>query len=228
MWTKYHVNLRNRNAEPKRKKRYLIVWLLIILALIFLSWLFYRHYVHSDTKIGKSTKTTTSYKSPSTPSIYQTYKDSDFSFQMSPGWTEELPRPANNLYNIYVWQNGTGANYETVSVYEDTIPTNFAVNHVIIVAANENKISVLSSPSDNCENFTNGQSTGTQNGYPAKWQGVAFNCDLTNTERDTVGISSAAAINTVSSYIKTIPFSRITQTSKRCLAASSCSEKYYI
>jgi hypothetical protein len=190
----YNVN--TRKLSHRRRNRWMGLTVLMAILIAAAAVLAVYHFAHPNTKI-KNTKSVTTVISSLGSSSLTTYKASDFSFQMSPGWSL-VPNSSNNLYTIYEWQTGQGENYETVQVFEDTIPSNFAVNHAIVVSASGNKLSVLGAPSDNCDTFTNGHTTNTQVGYPAKWQGAAFNCDLDNTERDTVGTTSTTTVNSVS------------------------------
>ncbi|HEY4963537.1 MAG TPA: PsbP-related protein [Candidatus Saccharimonadales bacterium] len=192
MKKEYLINVKKKSH--KKRNILLVVILIAIIILLLLGLYFAKKYIHSNTKINQSKAQVSTYSGSANGSL-KTYSASDFSFQMPSGWTE-VPLK-NSEYNMFEWQTGTGAKYQTIQIFEDTIPANFAVNHVLIVQANQNQVTAIGSPSDNCQNFTNGHITSTQVGYPAKWQNVSFNCDLNNTLRDTVGTSSARAINSV-------------------------------
>src|SRR5690606_31775928 len=86
-------------------------------------------------------------------------------------------------------------------IYVDIIPTNYAVNRVMPVAARGANI-VPNDISNNCSTFTKGgiaeagqaQFLADEN---AKWQGEDFLCDLAQVTDNEIGTSSAEGINTV-------------------------------
>lgn len=194
MKAKYQVDVRRPNNQ--KRNRNLTFYLIIIVALLLLIFLVIHFFLLPNTKI-KHSKTVISKVGSSTASTssLQKYSASDFSFSMPPGWKPVTI--TNSPYHLYEWQYGSGENYQTIEIFEDSSVANLAVNKVIIVSANQSQISVLGPPSDNCANFTNGTKTNTLTGYPAKWMGVEFNCELNSTSTDTVGISSAQQINSV-------------------------------
>lgn len=121
-----------------------------------------------------------------------------FTLTLPTGWkarvtTGDIPRPA------YSWIGGSGDEATRwLNMYVDSVPANLAVNRVLPVQANGASLTVVSSTSDNCSNFTRPSATDTQNGaVSAKWDGTEFICDLANYNRDVVGMSSAEGINYV-------------------------------
>lgn len=125
------------------------------------------------------------------------FTESTFSIALPTDWkathVNETPQPT------YSWENTTGnKGVETLDVFVDDVPTNFAINSVLPIEANGTKLVLAGEVSDNCTSFTGGASTSTADGYTAaKWDGVNFLCDVANYERDVVGTSSPQEINTV-------------------------------
>jgi hypothetical protein len=101
-----------------------------------------------------------------------------------------------SVYDIYTWHNTkTDPGVEQLQVYFDTIPPSLGVNRVLPVQANADELTPTT-VSDTCANFTGNKVPGSAK-TPAKWDGINFLCDLANYERDVVGTSSSAGINTV-------------------------------
>lgn len=194
MKSKYLINV--KKISHSKRNRTLTIYLAFLLLVALAIWLIIHFVYGAETKIVHSKASITKVGSSTTASNLTTYSASNFSFKMSSGWSRVAVQ--GSPYQLYEWQTGSGADYQTIDVFENSSTSNLAVNRVIIVSANGNQINVLGQPSDNCANFTNGHKTSTLSGYPAKWQGVAFNCNLNSTETDTVGISSAQSINNVS------------------------------
>lgn len=190
---KYQLNVRPVNR--KKRNRSLLIYASLILFILLLIALTVKFLLLPKTKINHPKAVVSQVSATTETSNLKTYSAANFSFKMSPGWTSVAVK--NSPYHLYEWQYGSGSNYQTIDIFEDSQTSNFAVNKVIIVEPSGNHISVLGPPSDNCANFTNGTKTSTQTGYPAKWMGVSFLCDLNTTTSDTIGISSAAQINSV-------------------------------
>lgn len=124
------------------------------------------------------------------------YSLTNFTVDIPNGW-KQMPRPAG-MYNMYTWQTSDkGTDGQIITVYEDTIPTNFAVNKVQVVRGEGNRIASDGGQSDNCSKYTKGRSLPNQAGAPAKWQDVEFLCDQYNKQRDVIGTSSKDGVNTV-------------------------------
>jgi len=125
------------------------------------------------------------------------YTEPDFTISLPQNWTL-LPRPVGS-YQSYTWQSpDRRTDGQLIEVYEDTIPTNFAVNRVLIVEGGSDQLTIKGQASDNCANFTgSGAAVHAGGGVRAKWQDVDFLCDVNNQERDVIGTSSTDGINTV-------------------------------
>jgi hypothetical protein len=155
-----------------------------------------KYFLRADTKLTQAQAVVGPATLPHAET-YETVKGPTFSFEVPSTW-KEVTQPATP-YKIYRWQ-GTTVNDEQrwTDVYVDTIPGDFAVNHMTPIKAEGDKITVLNSTSDNCANFTDAVKT-TPNLATAqgKWSGVTFMCDLGNTARDVVGTATAETGNAV-------------------------------
>ncbi|HVU60012.1 MAG TPA: hypothetical protein VHC98_04205 [Candidatus Saccharimonadales bacterium] len=113
-----------------------------------------------------------------------------------PAFTIDLPdgwHAADNPhtpYTMYSWQGSGNDATRRVDIYLDNLPTGLAVNRLLPVEADGDHLSIIGDVSDNCVNFTQKAVQG-QASVVAKWEGVTFNCDTGNYERDVVGIGSA-------------------------------------
>jgi hypothetical protein len=184
--------------KPKTKRRRAAPWLLLLVLLLVLAvpvFMYIRSKLRPDTTIKQSAAKTT--KVDYSSNAVKHYDEPDFTIEMPSAW-QALPQPPGP-YKRYDWQNSRNAtNGEVITVYQDTIPVNFAVNRVLIVDGQEGQLSLKGGASDNCSTFTKNVATqANQVGAPAKWQGVDFLCDQLNQERDTIGTSSTDGVNTV-------------------------------
>jgi hypothetical protein len=188
----YKVDTRKKSA--RRRAVFWLVIILLCLAIIGIGVNKVRLALKPQTAIQQSTakQTKVSYDSQ-----LQHYTEPDFTIDIPKSWAA-VPRPVGP-YASYTWQiSDSGAAGQTITVYEDTIPTHFAVNRVLIVSGETDHLTINGNVSDNCAQYTNGAlATADQIGAPAKWQGVDFLCDKANTERDVIGTSSLDGINTV-------------------------------
>ncbi len=181
----------------KSKHRRLIFWLIVLLFVTILVLgliLFLRPKLAPKTVITKST--------PRTSKVtYDTktkhYEEADFSLDLPVVW-QPVPRPPGP-YQTFGWQTSVGGSKgQQITIFEDTIPVNFAVNRVLIVEGQTDRLQVDSSTSENCSTFTRGLTPQPgQVGVPAKWQSINFLCDQFNQHRDVIGTSSSDGVNTV-------------------------------
>lgn len=127
----------------------------------------------------------------------QKFDEPNFTIEVPVGWKPVAQQAS--LYTSYAWQSdNTVTDGQLIEIFEDTIPTNYAVNRVLVVAGDGAHLSLDGTVSDNCLTFTQ-DNIGPSNtfGTPARWQGVSFWCDQHNDQRDVVGTSSKEGINTV-------------------------------
>ncbi len=183
--------------HAKSKRRRIVFWLilvLLLLLLIFGSIIWTRQALQPRTVITKTTPRTSkvAFENKTTH-----YSEPDFSLDLPVDW-KPTPRPAGP-YQTYGWQTSiAGSKGQQIVIYEDTIPVNFAVNRVVIVDGQVDRLQLSGNASDNCSTFTRGLTPlPGQVGVPAKWQDVPFLCDQFNQERDVIGTSSTDGVNTV-------------------------------
>lgn len=191
-----HGGLTHRKARARQRRRFL--WLLLLALCLFGGSFAYR-FLKQELK----TETVIKQAAPRIArAVYETktkqYQEADFSLSLPLNW-QSVSRPAGTPYQSYSWQsNDRVTNGQEITIYEDTIPVNFAVNRVLVVSGQQDHVQVEGSVSDNCSTFTKGITpTAGQTGVPAKWQNVSFLCDQFNQERDVVGTSSTDGVNKV-------------------------------
>lgn len=168
--------------------------LLVFLLLLGIAYYVLHHTLAPDTKVKQSAaiNTVINYNK-----MTKKYDEPDFTIELPQSWSP-IDRPAGP-YKTFTWQSSDRVtDGQQIEVYQDVIPENFAVNRVLIVAGNNDRLSLDGAVSDNCLTFTkDGSNTAYQVGAPAKWQGISFLCDQDNRQRDVVGTSSTDGINTV-------------------------------
>ena len=125
-----------------------------------------------------------------------------FSIELPSDW-KFVRRRSDKNENSVTWEEAKKKtqNDRFMTVYVDTIPPNMAINRLLPVAAQEEKL-VANTMSDNCATFTEGGTLNTQKAQllspkPAKWQRIDFICDLPNVIDNKVGIGSLDGINVV-------------------------------
>jgi hypothetical protein len=181
-----------------RRKRKRIMWSAIGLAVLvsgLAGGLFVQRLLHPKTTLNQSQAVVTQVKASAVPT--KVYDEAAFSIELPNDW--KIGERSTAPYNVYRWQGTSkSSNATMLEIYQDTIPLNFVVNHVLAVTANGNQVAADGEISDNCANFTKDTSpTPGAYGVHGKWQGVDFLCDLSNTARNVVGTSSLTGINSV-------------------------------
>jgi len=181
----------------KRKWRKRIIWLIVIILFIAISifaFIKIREMLKPNTVIKQSnaTKTKVNYTDKT-----KRYEEANFGVDIPVGW--EKAAPPGGQYKTHTWQTSEkGTNGQVITIYEDTIPANFAVNRVLIVRGENINLNIEGSASENCSQYTRGGSTTPSGvGALAKWQDIEFICDQGNKQRDVIGTSSRDGINTV-------------------------------
>jgi len=185
------TRIKKRRKWPKRLF-WLIVILLCIAGLIY-GALYIRNMLKPNTVIqqAKPIETKVTFEETKTK-----YNLPNFTIEIPKEW-KQMPRQPSS-YTTYTWQTSdSGTDGQIITIYEDKIPTNFAVNKVQIVRGEGDHIAQDGGASDNCSKYTKGANLPNQTGTPAKWQDVEFLCDQRNKQRDVIGTSSKDGINTV-------------------------------
>lgn len=188
----YRIGERRKDRRKQAVKTGFIVFGVLLASVGAYNLL--RQFLQPDSIVKQSAAVTTSIDFKKAT---QKYDEPNFTIEIPTGW-KQVQQQAS-LYKSYAWQsNNTVTDGQLIEIYEDTIPVNFAVNRVLVVAGDGPHLSLAGTVSDNCLTFTQ-NNIGPTNafGTPARWQGASFWCDQNNTQRDVVGTSSTESINTV-------------------------------
>lgn len=183
--------------QHQKSRKWLPVVLVTFLLLVAAGALGAKYYLKADTMLTQAQPVVKPAVLPHAET-YQTVKGPTFSLEVPSTWKLVTSLPASQ-YKIFRWQ-GTTVNDEQrwTDVYVDTIPTDFALNHMTPIKANGSQITVLNDTSDNCANFTEAaQANPKPATAPAKWSGIGFICDIASTTRDVVGTATAESGNGV-------------------------------
>lgn len=166
-----------------------ILTFIVLVGLVVGASAIIRHNFAVKTVLNQSKVITEYYSGGETPTQLVTEKT--FSVEL-PTDMKTATNPGSP-YNIYSWQ-GTGADADRrIDIYIDNVPTSLAVNRLLPVQANSDQLVPLGSVSDNCVDFTTPTAQSAQTGsIDAKWNGVDFECDTGNYERDVVAIGSSS------------------------------------
>ena len=129
----------------------------------------------------------------------QHVQEAGFAFDVPTTWKEQPVRDGTTPLPRTVWQGSVKDDRARwIDVYVDGIPSDLAINHLLPVEADGDRMSVIDTTSDNCVNFTDKATSSNRAGTaPAKWSGVSFLCDTGNYERDVVAIGSTEGLNTI-------------------------------
>jgi hypothetical protein len=184
-------------AKSRARRKRIIRWTLGLstLAVLLVGGFLIQRVLHPTTSVSQSKAVVTKVKATTTPLKF--YDEAGFSIELPSDW--KVGERSLAPYNVYRWQGTSkSSNATMLEIYQDTIPVNFVVNHVLAVSPNGDQISAEGDVSDNCANFTKDTSpTPGVYGVRGKWQGTDFLCDLSNIERNVVGTSSPGGINSV-------------------------------
>lgn len=193
----YHFNRR----VPRKKKRYAVLRFifkfLVFVSILVAIWLYIRR---PQIRINDSGAklVPTAFEEPPEKHITETTFEMDL-----PGDWKELER-RNAPLRVITWKGTDKESVaRTLDIYVDTIPATLAVNRVLPVSGEEDRLAV-SPASENCVLF----SEDTAKLSPAEaaklkvrevtWQGAKFLCDIPNSLRNVVGVGSTEGINRVS------------------------------
>ncbi len=177
-----------------RSKLYLVL-LFVFVFLVIGGYLAAKHFLRADTELSQS-EGIIRHVDVVTPETKEVGGPA-FSITIPKTWkavkTQRIPEPA------YAWQ-GT-VKEETarwIEVYVDSIPATMAFNRLLPLTTSNGKLIVSDGVSDNCINFTDERQINPQTGkILAKWSGVAFYCDASNSSRNVTGTGSKDGINTI-------------------------------
>lgn len=130
-----------------------------------------------------------------------TFNQQDFTIATPANWAlyKKTESPDSKVYYLKSTEKNVA---RTLVIYVDADTKSFAVNKTIPVSVAGSKLSV-GQVSDTCSNFvgqTSGQTALQSQKQPdtlAKWQNITFLCDMSNVNRNAIGISSTDGLNTV-------------------------------
>jgi hypothetical protein len=186
-----------QRQENKRKKRIFWIFFFIIFIALVIAGVFYvLNMLKPETSIKESAPIVRKLDYEDKNKMKK-YAEDNFTIELPSTWKQE-PRP-KGMYKSYTWTNiNKSANGESIVIYEDKIPLNYAVNRVVIVEPEGDHVAIKGDVSENCNTYTKDNPTkGTKASTPAKWQGIDFLCDQNNISRDVIGTSSEDGVNTV-------------------------------
>jgi hypothetical protein len=183
-----------RRKNQRRKKLVLLAACLLLVIGAGFTGLYLKNKLQPKTVVKQARATT---KQVSYEKTKTHYDEANFGIDLPSTW-QKVPSPTGP-YTTYNWQvSNKGTDGQQITIFEDTIPVNFAVNRVLIVEPQGDTVTTKGSASENCSTFTKGVSpTANQVGAPAKWQGIDFLCDQANQGRDVIGTSSKDGVNKV-------------------------------
>jgi hypothetical protein len=182
----------NRKVKLKRDKHVFWIAIIVVSIVILVVWLL----IHDD--INNSAETTKA--APIISDVAGTsderrlvINEASFSFSVPDDWKQKARE--TKPYNFWRWEaTKKNADARSLELYVDTIPENLAINRLLPVSANENRL-LLGTVSDNCTTFTEPKSKGSKENVMSRWQKVNFLCDMGNYSRNVIGTGSEGALN---------------------------------
>lgn len=182
----------NRHKQRRRRSLFWLMFTLFFIIIAIVAALLFIKATHKKPVItqAKAVITKLSYAGKT-----KHYNEGDFGIDIPAEWVA-VPRPPYT-YQSFAWHNVDKNNGMTIEIYEDTIPTNFAVNRALVITGETDHIELVGPASENCIDFSNDAPHQANSGVVAKWQNVDFLCNRSTTTRDVIGTSSKDGINTV-------------------------------
>jgi hypothetical protein len=198
------MNLRTRKVasmyqlghKPHHRRKVILLLTFLLFVLITGGVIWARGYFKPNTTLANSAAIVR-HVDVATPAK-KTVRTTTFTMQVPADWkaiahSDQIPAPD------FIWQGTTKEDTARwVQVWVDNVPASMAVNRLLPLRADGNRILLADDVSDNCVNFTDASKvdphTGTIN---AKWSGVDFVCDAANYERDLVGTATQGARNSI-------------------------------
>lgn len=181
MSSPYHV------GQPPHRRHPVRIALLTVGLIIILSLSIYAYKaMQPETTITQSTSRT----SPvdiGIPPVKQIVEPT-FEMKIPSSWVQarDAPIAAKSWHG-----SGQADGARRIDVYIDTIPSAMAVNRLMPVLAEGNRLRAVNDVSDNCVNFTDQGTANPMGVAPSKWSGFNFLCDMANTLRNVVGTGSS-------------------------------------
>lgn len=193
MSTVYQHQLHAHKYRRRHVKRWLAVALLVVGGGVAATW----YLMKPNTQITNTAATTRTLKVDNQTEVF---RKGSFSITLPKGW--QFMSKQQDIYTIYHFRSALSGEKgnRLLDVYEDSTLPNFAVNRMVPVTATEDGglSTDASQVSDNCSAYTTGATVGrSTTGQLAKWQGIEFLCDMSNTLRNVVGTGSKDGLNTV-------------------------------
>lgn len=187
----YELGKRSTHRQRTTTVASLAVLIIVLLAGAWIT----KHYLKAETSLQQSTAMTHTVKLAGAEP--ESFEKPMFSIALPHGWKEVSP--PSKAHKPYSWRGSDDADrMRSLDIYVDDIPTDMAVNHMLPIQSDNNKIDTLNAVSDNCAGFTGASDKSDQTGTgPAKWSGVKFICDMGNKTRNVTGTSSPKDINSV-------------------------------
>jgi hypothetical protein len=184
-----------RHDRPYRERRSwlgLAATLVVVPALLFggLWWII----AHQDGQDVTKASTQSVDKGVTTPERIIINKP-DYTFTLPERWVE-IGDHTQEVVRYMEWQNQDVANTaQSLRLYIDSLPVNFAVNKILPVEVSTNALSV-DEVSANCSEFTDDTAP-----YPiakntdirsSAWKGIKFYCDIGNKYRNVMATATLA------------------------------------
>ncbi len=136
---------------------------------------------------------------PAVEPVVAHVQKSIFGLDLPAGW--QAVNDPNAPPGVYGWHGTATVSDQArrLDVYIDQPRPSLAVNRLLPVVSVDAGLQVVGSVSDNCIGFTDKTPDAIRAGQAlSRWDGVNFNCDTGNYERDVVAIGSADGVNAVS------------------------------
>jgi hypothetical protein len=124
-----------------------------------------------------------------------------FTMQLPGDWKQTDSQDTSTVHSISWQATAKDADNRYLTIYIDTIPTTYAVNKELPVAAHGSQLT-YGALSDNCSDFTPGGTTNaaiaeTLKPVASVWQGVSFICNLPQFIDNQIGTGSSSGVNSV-------------------------------
>ena len=180
----------------KKQRKYRLIWRFSLFVLVVLGvggaivwFVFFRNSDNQSTNFARAGSEVASVQASE-----QEFKNELFKFNLPAGWEAQGMKNPVSDEKYYSFQNMVkGYDNRWLRVYVDVFPANFPINKLMPVSVVDNRV-VPGILSDDCTSFTgapldkNAKQTAAQ--WTAKWQGIAFTCDMAKPQ-NLVGTANA-------------------------------------